>query len=38
MEIPYGPRGGCKIPYRQQPWEQEAFADESYLTQLYWEK
>lgn len=37
QEIPYGPRGGCKIPYRQQPWEREAFDDEAFLTDFYWE-
>tara|TARA_R110002126_G_scaffold44448_2_gene126577 strand:+ start:533 stop:784 length:252 start_codon:yes stop_codon:yes gene_type:complete len=35
-EIPYGPRGGCKIPYRRQPWEREAFNTEGKLKELYW--
>jgi hypothetical protein len=34
--IPYGPRGGLKIKYRQQPWEQEAFQMEEYLTEALW--
>jgi hypothetical protein len=36
QEIPYGPRGGCKIPYHQQPWEQEAFEKEKWLTEMFW--
>lgn len=36
-KIPYGPRGGCKIRYSQQPWEREAFEAEKWLTELYWE-
>ena len=35
-EIPYGPRGGIKIKYRQQPWEIEAFEKEIELTRAYW--
>lgn len=34
--VPYGPRGGLKIKYRQQPWEQEAFEMEEFLTELLW--
>ena len=34
--VPYGPRGGLKIKYRQQPWEQEAFEMEEYLTEAHW--
>lgn len=36
QEIPYGPRGGLKIRYRQQPWEKEAFKREKELTEWYW--
>ena len=36
QEVPYGPRGGLKIKYRQQPWEQEAFEMEEFLTELLW--
>ena len=35
-KIPYGPRGGCKIPYARQPWEREAFCKEKILTEMYW--
>jgi len=34
--VPYGPRGALKIKYRQQPWEQEAFEMEKFLTELLW--
>lgn len=34
--VPYGPRGGCKIPYARQPWEREAFKKEEVLKELYW--
>ena len=35
-KVPYGPRGGCKIPYARQPWEREAFRKEKMYTELYW--
>ena len=37
QKVPYGPRGGLVIKYRQQPWEQEAFEMEEFLTELLWE-
>lgn len=36
QDIPYGPRGGIKIGYHQQPWEKEAFEAEKWLTEMYW--
>jgi len=36
QKVPYGPRGGLKIKYRQQPWEQEAFEMGEFLTELLW--
>lgn len=37
QEVPYGPRGGIKIKYKEQPWEKEAFEMEEFLTELLWE-
>lgn len=36
LEIPVGPRGGIEIPYRQQPWEREAFKKEVELVKAFW--
>ena len=36
QQIPYGSRGALKIPYKSQPWEQEAFEKEVDLTELLW--
>ena len=36
QKVPFGPRGGVKIKYRQQPWEAEAFEMEEYFTEAYW--
>lgn len=36
QKIPYGPRGGVKIPYNKQPWETEAFEVEKELVDLLW--
>jgi len=36
QKIPYGSRGALKIPYKSQPWEQEAFEKETELTELLW--
>ena len=38
QDIPRGPRGGIKIRYHQQPWEQEAFQREKELKELYWDE
>lgn len=38
QEIPYGPRGGLKIKYKDQPWEMEAFEKEMWLKELLWDK
>lgn len=38
QEIPRGPRGGVKIRYRNQPWEQEAFEKEIWLTEMFWDE
>ena len=38
QEVPYGPRGGLKIKYKDQPWEIEAFEMEELLTELLWDK
>jgi len=37
QEVPFGPRGGCKIPYAQLPWEKEAFETEKIMVELLWE-
>jgi len=34
--IPYGPRGGLKIPYKRQPWEIEAFSMEREIMEYLW--
>lgn len=34
--IPYGPRGGLKIPYERQPWEVEAFRIEKEVMETLW--
>jgi len=36
QKVPFGPRGGVKIPYDQQPWEVEAYALEKELVALHW--
>jgi len=34
--IPYGPRGGLRIPYTRQPWEVEAYALEKEVMETRW--
>lgn len=37
QDVPVGPRGAIKIPYLQQPWEQEAFRRGEEYTVMFWD-